>query len=210
MLDGLQAKVPARFGIGSWQGGDAVPTTTRIVIRGLTREAYAPFGWILGSRPVSQNQDYLDGKDLTAWHEHNFQPGEGGVVEFVWIEYKRGGFSISRLESHRLTEQALIPVSGKPMVHVVCPPPDDPLKNHIAPDLDRMMAFLLDGSRGVCMRRGCWHDHFPLVDQVTYLMVTRRSTQVDIQNARETGGTPTETVMVDLSRLTDMVFELVL
>jgi len=32
------------------------------------------------------------------------------------------------------------------------------------PDLEQMTAFLLDGSAGVCMRRGCWHDHFPLVD----------------------------------------------
>jgi ureidoglycolate lyase len=186
----------------------------RIKIEPLTREAYAPFGWILGEMPDQDRQDSLrlDGEYITFWHERDFQVGVGGVVEFVWVHYKWRGFSIRRFESHRLTEQAMIPMKGAPLVHVVCPPPDDPTVPDIAPDLDRMKAFLLDGSKGVCMRRGCWHEpqNFPVVGSVSALVVTRRSTTMDLLNADHSGVSSTETAVVEIKDLTDVAFELAL
>jgi ureidoglycolate lyase len=181
----------------------------RLRIQILTREAYGPFGWVLGAAPDTENPTHFDSERTTFWHEHDFDVGEGGVVQFVWVRYKRRDFTILHLESHRLTEQTIVPVTGQPIIHVVCPPPDDPMAPDIVPDLGRMEAFLLDGSKGVCMKPGCWHAHFPLGDEATYLMVTRRSTTADLLNAKHSGADPTETVVQEMSDLTNTIFELV-
>jgi ureidoglycolate lyase len=144
------------------------------------------------------------------WHEHGFQPGAGGTTELLWVQFRTRAFSIQRLESHRLTEQAIVPVTGDAMIHVVCPPPSDPEAPDIIPDLDQVKAFLLDGSKGVCMKRGCWHAHFPLTNPATYLMITRRSTTQDILRAEYRGSSTTETITCDIDALTDTAFELVL
>jgi ureidoglycolate lyase len=185
-------------------------TTREVRIQQLTSKAYAPFGWVLGTESTSSEGDYFDGTELKRWHEHDFEVGEGGVVEFLWIQYKLRPFSLVRLESHRLTEQALIPVDGKPMIHVVCPPPSCPSRQDIIPDLERLTAFLLDGSVGVCMKQGCWHWHFPLVDCATYLMVTRRSTSEDLDRAIESRTALTETVVREIGALTDTALQFVL
>lgn len=182
----------------------------RIRVQRLTREAYEPFGWVLGSLPGKQNPDYLEVQISTFWGEHIFDAGEGGAVQLVWLDYKWRGFAIQEFESHRLTEQAFIPVAWSPMVHVVCPPPDDPTVPEIAPDLGRVRAFLLDGTKGVCMKRGCWHTPLPLGDNTTYLMITRHSTTTDILNGERGGGVTVETVVARVSDLTDTAFELVL
>jgi ureidoglycolate lyase len=188
-----------------------MPGIERINVQGLTREAYEPFGWVLGARPFSEDRDcYSDSEQAIAWHGHNFDAGEAGVVEFVWAHYKWCGFSLLRLECHRLTQQAIIPVTGDPIVQVVSPPPIDPMAPDLSPDLDRIMAFLLDGTKGVCMRRGCWHWQLPLVDQATYLVVTRRSTTMELWNAKYSRASLTETVRKQISDLTGAVFELVL
>jgi len=69
---------------------------------------------------------YYEGHDITSWSEHACRVGGEDQLELLWIHYRYRPLAITRLESHRLTEQALIPVTGKPIIHVVCPPPDDP------------------------------------------------------------------------------------
>ncbi len=178
-----------------------MPAIRKIRVQELTGEAFEPFGWTLG---IGRPSDRFEGQTATLWHEHDFDVGVGGVVEFLWIQYERRGFRVERLESHRLTEQAVIPVGREPIVHVVCPPPEDPMVAEISPDVDRMAAFLLDGTKGVCMRRGCWHWPFPLVKPANYLLITRRSTTLDLYSGRA----PAESIVKDLGELTDTVFEL--
>jgi ureidoglycolate lyase len=154
--------------------------TTRVEL--LTPEAYAPYGWVIGEAASSTDlRDMFHSDTLEFWHEHDFDPGAGGRLELIWVYYRRKPLRVENLESHRLTEQAIIPVAGaNPIVHVVCPPPPDPTADRITPDLNRMKAFLLDGTRGVCMRPGTWHTHFALGREANYLMLTRRSTTVEI------------------------------
>ena len=182
----------------------------RIRVQRLTRKAYEPFGWVLGSPPGRQHPDYVEGRISTFWGEHIFDVGKGGAVQFVWLDYRWRGFEIQELESHRLTEQALAPVTLRPMVHVVCPPPQDPSAPDIVPDLSQMEAFLLDGTKGVCMKRGCWHTPLPLGDNIPYLMITRHSTTTDLLHAERSGADVTETVICEISDLTDTAYELLL
>lgn len=188
-----------------------MPPIHYLKVQLITSEAYAPFGWVWGEPPTNPTPDmYVNGKNATFWHEHDLDPGDGGVTEYLWVHYRRRGFTVERLEMHRFTEQALIPLAGQPVVHVVCPPAPDPLAANPAPDLTQMQAFLLDGTRGVCMRRGCWHAHYPLTDPSTYLMITRRSTTLDLIRAKFNPADMTETVIRLMSELTHTVYELVL
>lgn len=182
----------------------------RLQVQRLTREAYEPFGWVLGDVPNVDSPDYFGGDGTEFWAEHDFEVGLGGAVQLLWVQYKWHGFEIESMESHRLTEQAIIPATGDPIVHVVCPPPADPMQPDIVPDLDRIQAFLLDGTKGVCMRRGCWHMHRSLRDTATYLMITRRSTTTDILEEKRSGAQTTETVVCGLAALTDTTIEFVL
>jgi ureidoglycolate hydrolase len=183
----------------------------QVQLHPLTPQEYEPFGWVLGpAPPVSEETECVDELASIYWNAHDFHPGEGGVVEFAWSIYKLRPFSVVVLECHRLTEQAFIPIGGFPLGHVVCPPPEDPSAGAVAPDLGRVKAFLLDGSTGVCMRRACWHTNFPLVDGTTYLVVTRRSTQVELVREHYQGGPLQETARCRIESLMSTPIQLTL
>jgi ureidoglycolate lyase len=176
-------------------------SSKQIAVQALTPDAFSPFGWVLGRR---EHAEEIKGQTAMLWHEHDFDVGVGGTVEFVWTQYGRRGFVIERLEMHRLTEQAAIPIGKEPVVFVVCPPPQDPLARVVEPDLNQMAAFLLDGTKAICLKRGCWHWTFALVEPANYLLVTRRSTTIDFYGEQGL----TESVVTDLSTLSDVLFTL--
>lgn len=182
----------------------------RIRVQVLTPEAYAPFGWVLGAGFGPHNEEFVESDASAFSHEHTFDPGEGGVPEVLWVNYIRKGQRLRHLESHLLTEQALVPVRGDPIVHVVCPPSKELTEADYHPDIANLKTFILDGTQGVCMRRGCWHGVFPLVDRAVYVMLTRRSTTLDLIRARRNRTPPTETVIRALSDITDSNFEFII
>lgn len=171
------------------------PTTIRV--EPLTAEAYAPYGWVFGEQPEPGRRDWIESDNVRFWHEHDFLTGQGGVTEFVWVTYKPREPVVTRVEAHRLTEQAIVPVSGHPILHLVAPPNDDPLAAGIVPDLSRAKAFLMDGTKGICMRPGTWHTHFGLGHNL-HLLVTRRSTTDDILDHIHDGAEMGETVFADI------------
>ncbi len=169
-----------------------LPAPARLQVERLTQEAYAPFGWVIGDPPAG---GVIEGPSALFFHAHDFGVGAGGEVELVWATYRGQKPIAEKIEMHRLTEQALIPVGAAPMLHIVAPPNADPLAPGILPDFSQARAFLLDGSRGICMRRGTWHMHFGIVEAATYMIITRRSTTDDLSAAIQTGSEPAETVI---------------
>src|SRR5262249_24806695 len=91
------------------------------------------------------------------------------------------------------------------LVHVVCPPPDDPVAADAVPDLTRLSAFLLRGSDAVCMRRGYWHANFPLPDRTAYVIVSRKSTTLDIVDASRSATAPTESLLAQVALVDPVV-----
>ena len=182
----------------------------KIPVEPLTRAAYAPFGWVIGGEPPTHDPELAwSGPASVFWHEGSFDPGEGGEIQFLWVQYKWQPIALKSLESHRLTEQSVIPVNGTALIQVVCPPPANPLATDNQPDLSQIRAFLFDGSAGVRMKQGTWHWQYPLADPARYLMVTRRSSTSEIPAMKHRGTTPVETIIVSLSDLTSDKFELV-
>jgi ureidoglycolate lyase len=179
-----------------------VTASNIIMVEPLTPERFAPFGWLIGMKPEA-NDPALFGNDITKWRTaHDFNPGQGGVTEFVWVNYGRKPLVVDKLESHRLTEQSFIPLGGSvPIIHVLAPPPEDPMAADIRPDMSKARAFLLEGTMGTCLKRGTWHAHFSLGNWANFLMITRRSTTVDIESQMDGGDMQKlkETVRVDVA-----------
>jgi ureidoglycolate lyase len=167
------------------------------MVRKLTPEAYAPFGWVIGAESAAPD-DVFDFETMAFSRQHDFDPGEGGEMSCLWVNAKPRDLVLARLESHRLTEQALLPINGDAMIHVVCPPPEDLSSDSVAPDLAELQAFYLDGSSGVCMRRGTWHEHFAVGEGSTYFLMSRSSSTEDVLKFRIEGGGLKETTIAQV------------
>ena len=78
-------------------------------------EAYRcePYGWMLG-KPVRTDGDapafVSPASDF--WREHLFDTGTPGETEILWVVYRNRGAEISALELHRLTQQAIVPLTA--------------------------------------------------------------------------------------------------
>lgn len=162
---------------------------TTLLVQKLTPEAFEPYGWVIGERP-SEDDPTLYATESTIFSTaHIFDPGEGGEAEMVWVNYGPKELVLTGLESHRLTEQSFTALGGSfPVIHVVAPPPDDPMAPDVAPEMSKAAAFLIDGTKGVCLRRAAWHAHFSLGGWANFLMMTRRSTTDEIEKAMRAGG----------------------
>jgi ureidoglycolate lyase len=149
-----------------------------IPVETLTEAAFAEFGWVLGS-PCPQPPDVMafshPGSDF--WHTHDFDPGPGGQTEVLWVTYRESRPLLRVLEAHWLTEQAIVPLAGTAVVHVVCPTRRDGSR---LPDLGRLRSFRVPAGMGVCMRPGCWHTSLAPEGPATCLMLTRHSTTRDL------------------------------
>ena len=150
----------------------------QIPIEPLTEKGFSEFGWVLGKRyPGDTDATAFTHPGSDFWHAHDFNPGEGGETEVLWVNYRNDSLRLRALEAHWLTEQAIVPLGGGAIVHVVCPGGEDGSR---LPDLARLRSFRVDSGMGICMRPGCWHASFVLGGQTTCLMLTRRSTTRDL------------------------------
>ena len=168
-----------------------------VPIEVLDEQSFREFGWVLGT-PFAQDPAATafshPGSDF--WHVHDFDPGDGGETEVLWVDYRDDSLRVRALEVHWLTEQVIVPLGGHEIVHVVCPTRADGTR---LPDLARLRCFLIRSGLGICMRPGCWHASFVLGGQTTCLMLTRRSTTRDLVAHLKGQSAATETSIVALA-----------
>ena len=83
---------------------------------------------------------------------------------------------VSWLERHALHTQTFIPLGGKPFALVLAPPGDGEM-----PDLQQTKALLFDGSAGIALHIGTWHE-FPLalLPATTAVVPVRKDTMRDL------------------------------
>lgn len=144
-------------------------------IEPLTAAAFAPFGWMLGKTfPISGTAVAYGNTRNGFWHEHVFDPGSGGEAEILWVTYDVSDTTVDRLESHHLTQQAVIPLIGS-IIQIVAASDE-----HGNPDLASTRAFVLSPGMGICMQTGVWHATRTVEQAATCLMLTRRSTTIDL------------------------------
>lgn len=150
------------------------PTRIRLAARPATPAAVAPFGDLIGRAaevPVQRLNHYAG----TIRKPARFVTDEDTEISVATLD--RRPLEVRWLERHFKHTQAFIPLGGRPFVLVMAPPgPGD------MPDLDRVEAFLFDGSAGFCMKIGCWHEFpFPLVDGTDLIVILRGETHRELQ-----------------------------
>jgi ureidoglycolate lyase len=79
----------------------------------LTVANFSPYGWLLGKliRPDGSIPSFSN-VEIDFWEEHVFDPGVGGETEVLWVTYRNQQRAVTSLEVHRLTQQAIVPLTG--------------------------------------------------------------------------------------------------
>lgn len=147
------------------------PRIREVKVEPATSEAVAPFGQILGItdhvKPLPTG--FYEGK-VTVYRPVDFQSDEETELTLATVD--RREMRVQWMERHFKHTQTFIPLEGKPFVVVLAPPNDKEL-----PNLDQVRAFLLDGSCGLTMKKGTWHEFpFALVDHSNVIVILRRET----------------------------------
>jgi len=165
--------------------------STPVRIQAPAPQCVAPYGWLLG-KPFPTAADAVAFRDSSGgfWREHLFDPGAGGEVEILWVDYRNADPLVGRLEQHHVTEQAVVPLTGA-IVQIVALSTADG-----APDLATVRAFRLSPGVGLCMRPGVWHA--TRSKAAACLMLTRRSTTIDLVRHLKGGDPAADTALRDV------------
>lgn len=151
----------------------AAPAAPRIIdvpVRRATPEALAPYGQVIGHDPkvAPMPIDFYDG---AAKVRRVVDFRAEGVIEMPVVTLQRRPLEVRWMERHFKHTQAFVSLGAKPFVACFAPPNDREL-----PDLDRVEAFLFDGSAGFMMHIGTWHEFpFALVDDTHLLVILTRA-----------------------------------
>ena len=116
------------------------------------------------------------------------------------------GMRFSTLERHHAVTQAFLPLGTIPAVVAVAAP----TAAEALPRPDQVRAFLIDGSCGYVLKRGCWHsvDRYPLGESESRIvMLTSRSTQLELQTKAQADWRLTQ--QVDFTQELGVTFQLV-
>jgi ureidoglycolate hydrolase len=97
-----------------------------------------------------------------------------------------------------MTSQTFIPLLGCCGLFLLAPPEDLENKDSL-PDLDKVVAVIFDGTKGINLKLGTWHcSPFAVSETSNYIMVSRAGTLKD------------DLQLVDLPEQMNRYFEIVL
>lgn len=157
-----------------------------------TPDSLIGYGWLIGA-PDSAVRDKIDfyrevqvrqpakfhGNDDLCLNLVSFQPRP---LQVRWMEY------------HSKHTQTFIPLSGKPFVMVLGKPTcrrpdggfDDTAPRH--PDPETVRAFRFDGSGGIVMDIGVWHEvPFPTAGETHFVCICTNETNDNLETQSEDG-----------------------
>jgi len=169
---------------------------TVIKAQHLSKIDFSPYGQVL-DYDSSEQKIYPDDNVIVT-------PGIGhleiekGALDLMHLRVTRRDFVGTILERHVLTSQTFIPLLGCCGLFLLAPPEDLENKNSL-PDLDKVVAVIFDGTKGINLKLGTWHcSPFAVSEMSDYLMVSRAGTLKD------------DLYIVDLPKQMNRYFEIVL
>ena len=75
-----------------------------LAVEPLESFAFEAFGWVLGTAcPAAPTATAYRSPGSDFWHQHDFDPGEGGATEVLWVDYRNNRRQVHALEAHWLT-----------------------------------------------------------------------------------------------------------
>lgn len=131
--------------------------TVHLKVQPMTREAFAPFGVLIDSRGAVEIDLGQGAPGLT-----------GATAEWRPLQF-------DFMARHKKTMQVFSPLVSSQSVIAVAPPN----AGH-APEIEKVVAFLVDGRLPYAYHKGTWHTPpFPLKEWASYLVVDRAGTLDD-------------------------------
>lgn len=165
-----------------------------ITVEPLTEAAFAEFGHVLGepsaTKPNIQDQVSDVWLGVTDLMDIGTVPGR----QITYLKILNRPPVYDRIEKHETSAEAFIPLEGKSVLLVV---PANGTEGDDLPDMRRARAFLMDGSKGILMRRGIWHAvPYKLTEVATSLVLVDDA----IIPKQDLHITPVEPIEFDLSQ----------
>jgi ureidoglycolate lyase len=145
--------------------GDNLIREITLDVQKMTPETFSSYGEIISAR----GQVELD--------------LDGGKASFVAQTVEARPLQFSFLGRHQRTEQIFVPVGGTRSIIAVAPPCEN---GSAGPNVERMAAFLVDGSSAFKLHRGAWHTSaFPLDGCATFMVLDRENTLEEDYDLRD-------------------------
>ncbi len=166
---------------------DAAPVTLTLPVEPATPEALSGYGYVIG-RPDTEVRGRIDYYGDAAQVRTPVQFVSNDDMTLNLVSFNRREPIVRWMEYHSKHTQTFIPLSGKPFIMVLGKPtrrrPDRTLdaSRPDLPDLDTVRAFHFDGSCGVCMHVGTWHEvPFPLHDATHFVAIVTNETNRNLE-----------------------------
>jgi ureidoglycolate lyase len=140
----------------------------QLLVQPLTQAAFGEFGQVLGEptgRPT------IADRETNVWLGFADLLGIGAApgCQATYLKVLCNPVAYDSIEKHETSAEAFIPLEGQSVLMVV---PADAVREDGSPDMARVAAFLLDGTKGVLLRRGTWHAvPFSLSPVATFLVL---------------------------------------
>jgi ureidoglycolate hydrolase len=129
----------------------------RLPVQTMSREAFAPYGILIDSR---------GSVEIDLGH---------GVPCLTGATSERRPFRFEFMARHKQTMQVFSPLASSQSIICVAPP-----SNGAAPEVDQIVAFLVNGRLPYAYHRGTWHTPpFATGDWASYLVIDRSGTLED-------------------------------
>jgi ureidoglycolate lyase len=145
--------------------GDDLIRAITLDVQKMTPEAFSPYGEVISAR----GQVELD--------------LDGGKASCVAQTVEARPLLFSFLGRHQRTEQVFVPMGGTRSIIAVAPPCEN---GSASPNVEKMAAFLVDGSCAFKLHRGAWHTSaFPLDDCSTFMVLDRENTLEEDYDLRD-------------------------
>lgn len=158
-----------------------------------TAESLDGYGWIMG-QPAGVEREKIDfyGREVRVTHPADFRSNDDTCLNLV--SFGARPLEVRWMEYHTKHTQTFIPLGGKPFYMVLGKPtqrrPDASFdESQLAhPDLDDVTCFYFDGSAGIVMHIGTWHEvPFPIDGETHFVCICTNETNDNLENQDENG-----------------------
>jgi ureidoglycolate lyase len=167
------------------------PSQLSIPVVPATAAGLAPYGYLIGP-PDSEVKGRIDyyGDAVQVRTPAKFVSNDDMMLNLV--TFNRRDPIIRWMEYHNKHTQTFIPLAGRPFIMVLGEPtrrrPDGSIdaSQQDLPQLDNVRGFYFDGSAGICMHIGTWHEvPFPLLDRTSFVAIVTNETNRNLEEHDE-------------------------
>jgi ureidoglycolate lyase len=158
-----------------------------------TPENLEGYGWVMGT-PAGVERDKIDfyGREVRVTHPADFHSNDDTCLNLV--SFKERPLRVRWMEYHTKHTQTFIPLGGQPFYMVLgkptCRRPDGSFDKSqpSEPNLDDVKCFHFDGSAGIVMHVGTWHEvPFPTNGDTHFVCICTNETNDNLEHQDENG-----------------------